>query len=161
MLELHYTDKWNKSAAAIRQAQAEGISVWEAEQCLDADLFLDMYPWWKASGPQCPIILQGMFAHAGMAGWKEYEWAIHCCCWQSYPGWDTKAEVPAIQLVGFKTTRDEIWELYNDVYQLRRSPGPPPYSPECTEELVQEIYTSLKEQLQQRWGSAQLKAEPE
>ena len=54
-------------------------------------------------------------------------------------------EVPAIQLVGFKTTGDEIWELYNDVYQLKRSPGPLPYGPEQTEELIQEIGTSLKE----------------
>ena len=28
LLELHYSNKWNKSAAAKKQAQAEGISVW-------------------------------------------------------------------------------------------------------------------------------------
>ena len=123
LLELHYTDKWNKSAAAKKQAQAEGISVWEVEQHLDVDLFLDEYPWLKASSPQCPVIPQGMFANAKMAGQKEFEWAICCGHWQSYPGLDAKAEVPTIQLVGFKTTRDEIWELYNDVYQFRRSPG--------------------------------------
>ena len=76
-------------------------------------------------------------------------------------GWTLKVEVPAIQLVGFKTTRDKIQELYNDVYQLRRSPDPPTYGLECTEELVQEILTSLKEWLWQRWGSAQLMEEPE
>ena len=74
---------------------------------------------------------------------------------------DTKVEVPAIQLVGFKTTRDEIQELYNDVYQLKRLPGPLLYGLESTEELVQEVHTSLKEWLQQRWGSTQPKKEPE
>ena len=68
-----------------------------------------------------------MFAHAKITGWKEIEWAIHCGHWQSYPGLIAKAEVPTIQLVGFKTTLDEIWELYNDVYQLKRSLGPLPY----------------------------------
>ena len=114
--------------------------MWGEEQFLDVDLFLDEYPWWKASSLQCPVILQGMFAHAAMAGQKEFKWAICHGCQQSYPGLDAKTEVPTIQLVGFKTTRDEIWELYNNVYQLRRSPGL-----ECTEELVQEICTSLKE----------------
>ena len=161
LLELHYTDKWNKLAAAKKWAQAEGISEWEVEQCLDMDLFLDKYPRWKADGLQCPVILQGMFSHAEMAGQKEYEWAICCDHKQSYLGLDAKAEVPTIQLVGFKTTRDEIWELYNSIYQLRRSPGPPPYGPECTEELVQEICTFLKERLWWRQGSSQSKEESE
>ena len=132
----------------------------EVEQCLDADLFLDKYPQWKAGGPQCPVILQGMFAHAEMAGQKDYEWTIDHSCWQSYPGLYAKVEGPAIQLVGFKTSRDKIWELFNVVYQLR-SPGPPPYGPEHTEELVQEICTSLKEWLWQRRGSAQPNEKPE
>ena len=50
------------------------------------------------------------------AGQKEIEWAICCGHQQSYPGLDNKAEVPTIQLVGFKSTRDKIRELYNDVY---------------------------------------------
>ena len=86
-----------------------------------------------------------MFTHAKTAGQKEVKWAIHCSHQQSYPGLDDKVEVPTIQLVGFKTTRDEIRELYNDIYQLRRSAGPLLYGPEWTEELVQEIHTSLEE----------------
>ena len=161
LLELCYSGKWNKSAAAKKWTQAEGISVWEVEQCLDADAFLDEYPRWKASCSQCPVILQRMFSHAQMAGQKELEWAICHGHWQSCPGLDARVEVTAVQLVGFKTTRDEIWELYNNVSQLKRSPGPLPYGPEQTEELVQEICTSLKEQMQWRWGSAQPKEEPE
>ena len=82
------------------------------------DLFLDEYPQWEAASLQCPVILQGMFAHAKTTGQKEIKWAICHNCQQSYPGLNVKAEVPT------KTTRDEIRELYNDVYQLKRSPGP-------------------------------------
>ena len=127
LLELHYSHKWNKSAAAKKRAQAEGISVWEVEQCLDTDLFLDENLQWEASSPHQSVILQGMFAHVETAGWKEIKWAIHCGYWQSYPGLNDKVEVPAIQLVGFKTTREDIQELYNDVYQLKRSPDPLSY----------------------------------
>ena len=54
------------------------------------------------------------------AGKKKYEWAICHGHQQSYPWLDAKVEIPTVQLVGFKTTRDKIQELYNDVYQLRR-----------------------------------------
>ena len=43
---------------------------------------------------------------------------------QSSPELDTEAEVPAIQLIGFKIMRNEIWGLYNEVYQLKRSQAP-------------------------------------
>ena len=55
LLELHYTDKWHKSVAAKELAQEVGIPVWEAECCLDTDLFLDEYPQWGADSPQHPI----------------------------------------------------------------------------------------------------------
>ena len=118
LLELQYIDKWNKSVAAKKWAQAEGISVREVEQHLDADLFLDKYPWW----PPMPCHLTRDVCTC-QNGREEFKQAIHCGHQQPFPGLDTKVEVPAIQLVGFKTTRDEIWELYNDVYQLKRSPG--------------------------------------
>ena len=78
--------------------------MWEAEHHLDMDLFLDKYPQWEAGGPQCPFILQRMFMHAKTMGQKEMEQAIHQCHQQALPGLDTKADVPAAQLVGFKTT---------------------------------------------------------
>ena len=103
LLELHPTNKWNKTAAAKRQVQREGISVRVAEWHLDADLFLDEYPRWEAGDPQCPYHLQAMFVYAKAARWKEYEQAIHQGHQQSSPGLDTEAEVPAIQLIEFKT----------------------------------------------------------
>ena len=124
LLELYYEDKWLKLIAAKKWAQDKGILVWEARHHLDMDLFLDEYLWWEASGLQCPFILQGMFMHAETMGQKEREWAIHQGHWQALPRLDTKADVPAIQVMGFKTTWREIWEIYNDVYQLKRLPGP-------------------------------------
>ena len=90
--------------ATKKWAQDEAILVWEVEHCLDVDLFLDEYPWWEASGPQCPFILQRMFVHAKTTGQKEMEWAICQGCQQVLPGLDAKADIPAIQVMGFKTT---------------------------------------------------------
>ena len=50
-------------AAAKRLAQEVGISVREAERCLEADVFLDKYPRWEPGRLHCPFLLQQMFAH--------------------------------------------------------------------------------------------------
>ena len=46
-----------------------------------------------------------------------------------------------------------IWEIYNDVYQLKRLP--PTCAPEWAKELAQEIVTSLEEHLWQRQEGGQ------
>ena len=125
--------------------------MWEAESHLDVDLFSNEYLWWEASGPQCPFILQRVFVHVETMGQKEIEWAICQGCWQALLGVDTKVDAPTIQVVGFKTTQREIWEIFNDVYHPKGLPGPPLCSLEWAEELAQEIMTSLKEHLWQRW----------
>ena len=129
-----------QEVGAERRDLCVGGRMWH----LDADLFLDKYPRLEAGSPQHPYLLQVMFVHVKAAGQKEYEWAIHQGCQQLSPELDTEAIVPAIQLTGFKTMRDEIQGLYNEVYQLKRSPGPLLCS---TEELTQEILSSLKEHL--------------
>ena len=141
-MELHYEDKLHKLIVSKKQAQDEGIAVWEVEDCLDTDLFLDEYPWWEDGGPQCSFLLQNMFMDAKRIGQKEMELVICWGCWQALPRLDAKADVPAIQLMGFKTTQREIQELYNDICQLKRLPDPPPCGPEWAEELAQEIVTS-------------------
>ena len=90
----------NKSIAAKKQAQDERIWVWEAEHHLDVDLFLDEYPQWEASGPQCPFILQRMFVHAKTMEQKEMEWAICQGHQQAFPGLDTKADVHTARVMG-------------------------------------------------------------
>ena len=54
-------------------------------------------------------------------------------------------EVPTVDLVGYKTTREEIFTLYQEVYQLKKAPGTVPRDPEEAEKTCQEILDSLKE----------------
>ena len=139
LLELQYSDKWHKSLAAKGLVKSEGLSVRKAECHLGADLFLDKYPWWKAGGPHHLFILQRMFLHTTESGWKEMEQMIHQGCWQEPPRLDARVDVSIIQLVGYKTSWEEIQELYIEVYMLRRLPGPPPCGPEWVQELAQDI----------------------
>ena len=76
------------------------------------------------------------------------------------PRADAEVEVHAIQMVGFRTTR-EIWESYNEVYQLKRLLGPSSYGPEWMEALDQEICASLEEWMQQRQGTTWLEEDLE
>ena len=46
------------SLAAKEQSKEGGLSVWEAEHHLDAELLLDEYPRWDVGGPHHPFILQ-------------------------------------------------------------------------------------------------------
>ena len=62
---------------------------------------------------------------------------------------------PPVELVGYRTTWEDIFGLYQEVYQLRRTPGPVPGSPEVAEQTHQEILDSLRECLHHRWGSPQ------
>ena len=61
-------------------------------------------------------------------------------------------EAPAIDLVGYRTTWEEIIALYHEVYQLNRAPETVQGDPEAMEEIQQEILASLKECLQHRQG---------
>ena len=45
----------------------------EAEQWMDAKLFLDEYTRWEIEGVHQSIILHEMFLHATEEGWKEPE----------------------------------------------------------------------------------------
>ena len=69
-------------------------------------------------------------------------------------------EAPAIELVGYKTTQEEIIALYCKVYQLRRAPRAVPCDLEMEEEIHWEILDSLNECLRHRWGSILLEEEP-
>ena len=71
---------------------------------------------------------------------------------QGLPGPDTRADVLVIQLMGYKTSQEEIWGLYNEVYILRRLPSPSPCGPEWAQELTQDILSSIEDHLWQRRG---------
>ena len=63
----------NKSQTAREWAIEVGLSVREAEQRLDTELFLDEYPRWELGAPDQSIILHEMFLHAAKQGQKEVE----------------------------------------------------------------------------------------
>ena len=117
-LRATFGDKWHKSLTAKELAREGGLSVWEAECHLDAKLFLDEYPKWNARGLHHPFILQWMFIHAGKSRQKEAERLICCSCQQGLPKVDPKADISAIQLVGYQMSSEGIGDLYCQVYIL-------------------------------------------
>ena len=67
----------------------------------------------ECQGLHHPFILQRMFVHATESGWKEAERLICHSCQGGLPRLDPKADVPAVQLMGFWTSREEIRELFH------------------------------------------------
>ena len=130
LLELHYGDWMYKSQTAREWATEVGLSIREAEWGLNAELFLDKYPRWEIEAPHWSIILHEMFLHATKQGWKEAERFIWWGYWQSLPGPDPEADLPALKFVGYQTSHKEIRDLYHSVNLLRRSPGPLPCGPQ-------------------------------
>ena len=45
------------------------------------------------------------------------------------PEWDVSVKAPAVDLVGYMTTQEEIIALYHEVYQLKRAPRTVPGDP--------------------------------
>ena len=64
LLELHYGGRMNKSQTAREWAMEVGLSVREAEQRLNAKLFLREYPRWELGAPHQSVILHEMFLYA-------------------------------------------------------------------------------------------------
>ena len=92
-------------------------------------------------------------------GQKEYDCRAHQGYQQPSPEWDTRVETPTINLVGYKTTGEEIFMLYQEVYQLKRAPRVVLCSQKMAEEIHLEILDMLKEHLHCRWGPALLAEE--
>ena len=57
------------------------------------------------------------------------------------PQLNPEAGIPAIQLVGPETSKEELQELYLEVYKLQRLPGSPPGE----SALLKEVLSSLKD----------------
>ena len=141
-----------KSQVAREWVREVGMSIREAEHWLDAKMFLDEYPRWDIKGPQCPIILHSMFLHTAREGQKEAERFMHQGHWHGLLRLDLKANLPAIQLVGYQTPQKEIQDLYHEVYLLSRSPSLPPCGPQLRKEAIQDILSLLRNHLW-RWGA--------
>ena len=55
------------------------------------------------------------------------------------PQLNPEAGAPAIQLVGPETTKEELMEIYLEVYKLHRLPGSPPSKPAIWEEIMAKV----------------------
>ena len=67
-----------------------------------------------------------MFLHATSKGWKEAEQVVCQGHWQHMAQLDPQAGVPTIQLVHLETGKEELLDLYLEVYKLPRLPSSPP-----------------------------------
>ena len=136
---------WYKSLATKEQARKEGPSIWEEEHCLDTELFPNEHAWWDVRGSHCLFILQRMLVHAAESRQKEAERLICHSHGHGLPRLDPEADVPAVQLVGYQTSREEIGYLFHQVYMLKRLPGPPLCRPKWAWEVTRDILSSLKD----------------
>ena len=101
-----------------------------------------------------------MFAHTTVMGQKEHDWAI--CQGQRQPSlkWDLEAEPSAMDLISSETSWAKIRVIYNEVYQLQKSPRRSPCNKETEGRIHQEILDSAQECLQHRQVPTQLEGEP-
>ena len=109
--------------------------MWEMERAVDVDLFLEAQEQWAKDSPHWLIILHEMFLHAAYEGQKEVEQVVHWGCQQHMPRLDPKAGIPAIQLVHPEIDREQLLELYLEVYKLHRLPSSPPGELAILEEI--------------------------
>ena len=155
LFDLHYESQLARTAVAKKLAPEMNMSVREAVRWLDAYLFLDEIPLWWSGRPHCPYLLQKMFSQVESMGCKEYNHAGQRGSQQSMLEQEATQEVLATELVGYKTSQEEMFILYQEVYQLKRAPGLVLGDPEKVEGIHQEILNSLKDYLQLKWGPAQ------
>ena len=106
---------------------------------MDVELFLGLQDRWAEDSPHHLVILYEMFRHVAADGQKEAEWIICQDCWQHLPQLNPEVGIPAIQLVGPETTKEELLELYLEVYKLHRLPGSPPGEPAILEEVLSSL----------------------
>ena len=77
-----------------------------------------------------------MFRHVAAEGQKKTEQIICQGCQQNLPELNPEAGIPAIQLVGPETTKEELLEQYLEVYKLHRLPGSPLGEPAILKEVL-------------------------
>ena len=131
-----YGCKREKSREARQRSAEEWKPVQEMERAVDVDLFLEAQRQWAKDSPHRLVILHEMFLHAESQGQKEAEWVV---CWgyrQHMPQLDPEAGTPAIQLVHLDIEREQLLDLYLEVYKLHRLPGSPPGELAILEEIL-------------------------
>ena len=106
---------------------------------MDVDLFLEIQSNWAEDSPHHLVILHKMFCHGASEGQKEAEQIIHQGHRQHMPQLNPEAGIPAIELVGPGTSREELLEIYLEVYKLHWLPGSPPGELAIAEEVLAAI----------------------
>ena len=106
---------------------------------MDVELFLGIQDRWAEDSPHHLVILYEMFRHAATKGQKEAECIVCQGHQQTLLQLNPEVGIPAIQLVGPETTKEELLELYLEVYKLHRLPGSPPREPA----ILKEVQSSL------------------
>ena len=108
----------------------------ETKRIKDVELFLEGQTKWEEDSLHWLVMLYKMFRHAANEGQKEAEHMVYQGHWEGLPKLDPEADLSAIQLVGPKTTKEEILFLYLEVYKQHRLPGSTPWELELMEEVV-------------------------
>ena len=139
-----------KSLVTCHQAEEEGLSIREAERVIESEMFLDEYPWWELGTPNWTVILYEMFLHAAEWGQKEAEHMCHQGHQSHIPEPNPMADQSAMELVGYRTSRKEMQDIYHSVYLLWRCPGSPSCGASRRRRAIQDILSSLQAQLE-RW----------
>ena len=85
---------------------------------MDVELFLELQNSWSEDSPHCLVFLHEMFWHAAIEGQKEVEQTIHQGCQLHTPQLNPEVGIPTIQLVGPEMTKEELMEIYLEVYKL-------------------------------------------
>ena len=138
LMVVKYCNK-QKFQVAKWQSPEEQRLVHELERVMDVDLFLEIQNKWAEDSPHCLVILYEMFWHAAIEGQKEAEQFVCQGCQQNMPQLNPEVGIPAVQLVGLETTKEELLEIYLEVYKLHRLPGSPPREPAILEEIMASV----------------------
>ena len=72
------------------------------------------------------------------------------------PQLNPEVGIPAIELVGPEISRDELLEIYLEVYKLHRLPGSPPGEPA----IAQEILAAVPDYPQRRGEAPEAQPQP-
>ena len=130
-----YGCKREKSWEAKWRSTEELKPMREMERAVDVDLFLEAQEQWAKDSPHWLVILHEMFLHAVYKGQKEAERVVCRGCHQLMPQLNPEAGIPAIQLVHPEIDREQLLELYLEVYKLHRLPSSLPGEPAILEEI--------------------------
>ena len=125
LLTLKYGGQMERVWVVRECAEETGMSYRELERVIDLELFLDKYPRWGLGTPHQSVVLHEMFLHTTGWGQKEAECMCHQGCQGSVPEPEPGVDLSTMELVGYRTSRKEMREIYHSVYLLRRAQGTP------------------------------------